>query len=85
MGKPTGFMDYERVNNPSLEPLHRIKDFCEFHPPLNNEDRKTQAARCMNCGVPFCQSAMRLNGMVSGWPLHKPIPEWKEEIYNGNW
>ncbi len=85
MGKPTGFMDYERVNNPSLEPLHRIKDFCEFHPPLNNEDRKTQAARCMNCGVPFCQSAMRLNGMVSGCPLHNLIPEWNDEIYNGNW
>ena len=85
MGKPTGFLDYERVSNPSVEPLNRIKDFSEFHPPLNKEDRKTQAARCMNCGVPFCQSAMRLNGMVSGCPLHNLIPEWNDEIYNGNW
>lgn len=85
MGKPTGFLDYERVNNPSVEPKNRIKDFCEFHPPLNKEDRQTQAARCMNCGVPFCQSAMKLNGMVSGCPLHNLIPEWNDEIYNGNW
>lgn len=85
MGKPTGFLEYERVNNPSVEPKNRIKDFCEFHPPLNMEDRQTQAARCMNCGVPFCQSAMKLNGMVSGCPLHNLIPEWNDEIYNGNW
>ena len=85
MGKPTGFLEYERVNNPSVEPKNRIKDFCEFHPPLNKEDRQTQAARCMNCGVPFCQSAMKLNGMVSGCPLHNLIPEWNDEIYNGNW
>lgn len=85
MGKPTGFLDYERVSNPSVEPKNRIKDFSEFHPPLNKEDRQTQAARCMNCGVPFCQSAMRLNGMVSGCPLHNLIPEWNDEIYNGNW
>lgn len=85
MGKPTGFLDYDRVSNPSVEPKNRIKDFSEFHPPLNKEDRQTQAARCMNCGVPFCQSAMRLNGMVSGCPLHNLIPEWNDEIYNGNW
>ncbi len=84
MGKPTGFLDYERVNNPSVDPKMRVKDFCEFHPPLNTEERREQAARCMNCGVPFCQSAMKLNGMVSGCPLHNLIPEWNDEIYNGN-
>lgn len=85
MGKPTGFLEYERVNNPSVEPQNRIKDFCEFHPPLNKDKRQEQAARCMNCGVPFCQSAMKLNGMVSGCPLHNLIPEWNDEIYSGNW
>lgn len=85
MGKPTGFLEYSRVNNPSVEPEVRIKDFSEFHPPLSQEDRMTQAARCMNCGVPFCQSAMKLNGMVSGCPLHNLIPEWNDEIYNGKW
>lgn len=85
MGKPTGFMEYDRAVNPALDPQERTKNFCEFHPPLNKEDRQTQAARCMNCGVPFCQSAMKLNGMVTGCPLHNLIPEWNDEIYNGNW
>lgn len=85
MGKPTGFLEYDRVNNPSIEPLNRVSNFNEFHPPLNKQDRQTQASRCMNCGVPFCQSAMKLNGMVSGCPLHNLIPEWNDEIYNGNW
>ncbi len=85
MGKPTGFLEYERADNPSVEPLKRIESFNEFHPPMDKEARQTQAARCMNCGVPFCQSAMKLNGMVSGCPLHNLIPEWNDEIYNGNW
>lgn len=84
MGKATGFMEYERVVNTTVSPEHRIKDFSEFHSPLNMEQRQQQASRCMNCGVPFCQSAMRLNGMVSGCPLHNLIPEWNDELYNGH-
>ena len=85
MGKPTGFLDYERENNKSVEPLERIKNFNEFHSPMQKAERQKQGARCMNCGVPFCQSAMKLGGMVSGCPLHNLIPEWNDEIYNGNW
>ncbi len=84
MGKPTGFLEYERENNGTVSPEMRIKDFSEFHSPLNREERVRQAARCMNCGVPFCQSAMKLHGMVSGCPLHNLIPEWNDELYNGH-
>ena len=66
MGKPTGFMDYNRVSNISIAPLDRIKNFNEFHKRISEDDRKQQASRCMNCGVPFCQSGMVLNGMKTG-------------------
>ncbi len=85
MGKPTGFLEYARKNNFSLPPLERIKNFNEFHPTISKQERSEQGARCMNCGVPFCQSAMTLCGMVSGCPLHNLIPEWNDEIYAGNW
>ncbi len=85
MGKPTGFLEFERTENCSIEPTERITNFHEFHAPLSLDDRKKQGARCMNCGVPFCQSAMTLGGMVSGCPLHNLIPEWNDEIYEGNW
>lgn len=85
MGKPTGFLDFDRENNKSVKPLERIKNFNEFHSPMQKAERQNQGARCMNCGVPFCQSAMKLGGMVSGCPLHNLIPEWNDEIYHGNW
>ena len=85
MGKPTGFMEYQRKTDTVMPPLERIKNYDEFHEPLDKEERQTQAARCMNCGVPFCQSAMELNRMITGCPLHNLIPEWNDEIYRGNW
>ena len=85
MGKATGFMEFDRKINTATAPSERIKNFNEFHAPLQKSERQKQAARCMNCGVPFCQSAMKLGGMVSGCPLHNLIPEWNDEIYNGNW
>ncbi len=85
MGKPTGFLEYQRQNKPALKPEERIKGFSEFHPELDPEERQKQGARCMNCGVPFCQSGMTLGGMVSGCPLHNLIPEWNDEVYAGNW
>ncbi|MDD6023149.1 MAG: glutamate synthase subunit beta [Oscillospiraceae bacterium] len=85
MGKTTGFLEYAREGNPSIAPLERIKNFSEFHPPLDEKARMDQAARCMNCGVPFCQAGANFGGMFSGCPLHNLIPEWNDEIYNGNW
>ena len=85
MGKTTGFLEFDRANNPSKKPSERIKNFSEFHPPMDKTKRCEQAARCMNCGVPFCQSGANFGGMFSGCPLHNLIPEWNDEIYNGNW
>lgn len=85
MGKPTGFMDYKRENKTAEEPRERITHFQEFHVPLSKEEQETQGARCMACGVPFCQSGQMLNGMASGCPLHNLVPEWNDLIYNGNW
>ena len=85
MGKPTGFLEFSRKMNGTTEPLERIKSFEEFHPQLNLKERQQQAARCMDCGVPFCQSGANFGGMFSGCPLHNLIPEWNDEIYNGNW
>lgn len=84
MGKPTGFLEYKRQENEAISPLDRITNFNEFHPFLDEEQRRKQGARCMNCGVPFCQSAIKLKNMVTGCPLHNLIPEWNDEIYNGN-
>ena len=84
MGKTTGFLEYERMGSRVIPPEERIRNFEEFHVPLNTEERTRQAARCMNCGVPFCQSAMTLAGMVTGCPLHNLIPEWNDQIYAGH-
>ena len=85
MGKPTGFLEFARQENHWREPLERIRDFEEFKIPQTAAQRTEQAARCMNCGVPFCQSGENFGGMFSGCPLHNMIPEWNDEIYNGNW
>lgn len=85
MGKPTGFLEYERTENTSVLPKERIKNYQEFHPPLSEQERKEQGARCMNCGVPFCQSSIVLGGMTTGCPLHNLIPEWNDEVYHGNY
>lgn len=84
MGKSSGFMEYEREANKWVDPLVRIKDFKEFKTPKDKEERIIQAARCMNCGVPFCQSGEQFGGMYSGCPLHNLIPEWNDEIYHGD-
>lgn len=82
MGKATGFLEYKREDDRVIEPIERIKNFKEFHVPLSAEERKEQGARCMNCGVPFCQSGMTIAGMVTGCPLHNLAPEWNDQIYH---
>ena len=84
MGKPTGFLDYEREEAKAISPKERIKNFNEFHEPLSFEKQRCQAARCMDCGVPFCQSGKMLAGMASGCPLNNLIPEWNDLLYHGN-
>ena len=78
-------MDYARKDKTAEQPLERIKHFNEFYTPLPKEEQELQGARCMACGVPFCQSGLNLMGMASGCPLHNLVPEWNDLIYNGNW
>ncbi len=85
MGKNTGFMEYQRVNNPGLESLERIMNYREFHTPLSDEERRKQGARCMNCGVPFCQYGKPVCGMVAGCPLNNLCPDWNDLVYKGFW
>lgn len=85
MGKPTGFLDYKRQTAEAVTPKERIENFNEFHTPLSQEEQRKQGARCMACGVPFCQSGMDIMGMTSGCPLHNLVPEWNDLVYTGNW
>ncbi|MCR4990202.1 MAG: glutamate synthase subunit beta [Lachnospiraceae bacterium] len=85
MGKATGFMEYERKDAPVTGPSERIKDFAEFHKRLSYEEQQLQGARCMSCGVPFCQSGTMIAGMMSGCPLHNLVPETNELVYRGNY
>ena len=85
MGKPTGFMEIDRQVSRELPPEERIQNFREFHIPLHSDEQQTQGARCMDCGVPFCQSGMLLGGMYSGCPLNNLVPEWNDLVYRGQW
>ena len=60
MGKPTGFMEITRQTSLELPPEERIRNFNEFHVPLHTDEQQAQGARCMDCGVPFCQSGVQL-------------------------
>lgn len=85
MGKPTGFLEYQKKLSTSIPPLERIKNYDEFHTPLPASEQQIQGARCMACGVPFCQSGIILMGAVSGCPLNNLIPEWNDLIFNEQW
>ncbi len=84
MGKATGFLEYERVDQTTVAPSERIRNWDEFHVMPSMEERKRQGARCMDCGVPFCQYGKTISGMTSGCPLHNLIPEWNDLVYRGN-
>ncbi|MFL5421810.1 MAG: glutamate synthase subunit beta [Myxococcales bacterium] len=85
MGKPTGFIDYQR------EPVHerphreRVRDWEEMHLPIAEQTLREQGGRCMDCGVPFCHTGKLMGGMASGCPIHNLIPEWNDLVWRGNW
>lgn len=83
MGKPTGFLEYERVDGPVISADKRIKNFNEFHGLSDMDEQRRQAARCMDCGLSFCQAGMMIAGMVSGCPLHNLVPETNDLVYRG--
>lgn len=84
MGKATGFMEYKRENGPVVAEKDRVKNFEEFHGQLPKHEQCLQAARCMDCGVPFCQAGAMIAGMASGCPLHNLVPEVNDLVYRGN-
>ncbi len=85
MGKINGFLEYERIDPKKRPPEERLKDWKEIRLPQDPEQVRLQGARCMDCGVAFCQSGVLLNGATSGCPLHNLIPEWNELVYRGLW
>jgi glutamate synthase (NADPH/NADH) small chain len=78
-------MAYRRETPPERPPLRRITDYEEIHGQLPDERRAFQGARCMDCGIPFCQSGILVRGAVSGCPLHNLIPEWNDLVCRGLW
>ena len=84
MGKATGFLEYERKDGAVVEPSVRMTNFDEFHKSLPLEEQRKQGARCMACGVPFCQAGCMIAQMASGCPLHNLVPETNELVYRGN-
>ncbi len=85
MGKPTGFIEYLRELPLDGTPAERVRDFRDFHHQLDEEHLRKQGARCMDCGVPFCQTGKMISGMTSGCPVNNLIPEWNDLVYRGLW
>lgn len=83
MGKPTGFLEYQRKTGTEKTPLDRIQDFEPFHPPMSEKLLKEQSARCMGCGTPFCHNGVVWNGVASGCSLGNLIPEWNDLVWRG--
>ncbi len=85
MGKATGFIEYLRELPVDRAPIERVHDWKEFHHHLDEKHLRNQAARCMDCGVPFCHTGTLISGMASGCPINNLIPEWNDLIYRGQW
>ena len=85
MGKPTGFLEFQRELPRSRPPAERLHDWLEFHDHMDEEKLGQQGARCMDCGVPFCHTGTLLDGMATGCPINNLIPEWNDLVYRGLW
>src|SRR5882672_1452276 len=85
MGKPTGFMEFKRELPADRDPKERVDDWKEFHHPMEEGKLRSQGARCMDCGVPFCHTGTILAGMASGCPINNLIPEWNDLVYRDQW
>jgi len=85
MGKPTGFIEYLRELPVDRTPIERVRDWNEFHHHMDDKRLRNQAARCMDCGVPFCHTGTLISGMASGCPVNNLIPEWNDLVYRGLW
>ena len=83
MGKVTGFLEIDRQDRKYRPASDRIRNFDEFVIPLKEHAARDQAARCMNCGIPYCHSGMP--GTMHGCPVNNQIPDWNDLVYNGKW
>jgi glutamate synthase (NADPH) small chain len=85
MGKITGFLEFEREDRDYQPVEERIRHWHEFVLPLPEKDLREQAARCMNCGVPYCHGTNNITGAPTGCPVNNQIPDWNDLVYTGNW
>ncbi len=85
MGKPTGFLEYDRKPIPDRLPMERVKDWNEIHEDFEEDKVRKQGARCMDCGTPYCHTGMTLSNMASGCPINNLIPEWNDLVYQNKW
>lgn len=85
MGKPTGFIEFLRELPSEVNPIDRVHNWDEFHLHMPEENLRTQGARCMDCGIPFCHTGTLISGMASGCPINNLIPEWNDLVYRGLW
>ena len=76
MGKVTGFLEIDRHDRKYKPAADRVRNYNEFVIPLSDSETKKQAARCMDCGIPFCHN---------GCPVNNQIPDWNDLVYTGNW
>jgi glutamate synthase (NADPH/NADH) small chain len=85
MGKTTGFLEFKRVLPLAADPGHRVSNWNEFHRSLDDREIEQQAARCMNCGTPFCHVGESHDGVAIGCPVRNVIPTWNDLVYRGRW
>jgi glutamate synthase (NADPH/NADH) small chain len=85
MGKVTGFLEFERRDRVYEPVADRLKTWKEFVVPLSEQDLRDQAARCMNCGIPYCHGTGSVQPGTPGCPVNNQIPDWNDLVYNGNW
>jgi glutamate synthase (NADPH) small chain len=85
MGKITGFLEIERRDRKYAPVPERIKNYREFVAPLSEKETRDQAARCMNCGIPYCHGTGSLQPGTPGCPVNNQIPDFNDLVYQGNW
>ncbi|MFE4572756.1 glutamate synthase subunit beta [Paenibacillus chitinolyticus] len=85
MGKPTGFIEFQRELPAERAPLQRIQDWKEFYNKNSEEKLQVQGARCMDCGIPYCHTGKIIAGSTTGCPVNNLIPEWNDLVYRGQW
>lgn len=85
MGKPTGFLEYEKKERAYEKPDARKKNYSEFLKRMDNAEIRTQAARCMDCGIPFCQGTGSVAPGTPGCPVNNQIPDWNNLVHRDHW